>query len=359
MKPTVLLALVIALLTFGTIAVAEEKAASSEKDKPAYPITAGTKSRLPAYPRVDLSTTYEVDPNWPQRPSDVHTGETAGVAVDKDDDVYVFVRANPPVQVYSADGTFLRSWGGDFVKRAHHIKIDPNDGNVWLADVGAHVVRKCTPDGKILMTIGTPGKPGTDGRHLNMPCDMAISPTVDVFVADGYGNARVAHFDKDGKFVKAWGSMGVGPKQFSIPHAIAMDSHGRLYIADRNNVRVQVYNQDGELLDSWKDILVPWGFCMTDRDELWICGSSPMPWLNVPKYKGFPLGCPPKDQVFMRFDTSGKLQQLWTVPKGEDGKEQPGDLNWLHCIALDSKGNIYAGDIVGKRIQKFVRKAGA
>jgi hypothetical protein len=112
MKPTVLLALVIALLTFGTIAVAEEKAASSEKDKPAYPITAGTKSRLPAYPRVDLSTTYEVDPNWPQRPSDVHTGETAGVAVDKDDDVYVFVRANPPVQVYSADGTFLRSWGG-------------------------------------------------------------------------------------------------------------------------------------------------------------------------------------------------------------------------------------------------------
>src|SRR5439155_1070747 len=166
--------------------------------------------------------------------------------------------------------------------------------------------------------------------------------------------------DSLGHFVKAWGSMGVRPLQFSIPHAIAMDSAGRLYVADRNNVRVQVYSQSGELLDSWKDILVPWGFCMTAGDQLWACGSSPMPWVRDPKYPGAPLGCPPNDQLFMRFDAaSGKLLQLWTIPKGEDGKEQPGELNWLHAIAVDSKGNIYAGDIIGKRVQKFIRKPGA
>jgi hypothetical protein len=277
------------------------------------------------------------------------------VAVDKDDNVWIFTRATPPVQVYSADGKYLRGWGDDFIKTAHHLKID-RDGNIWIADAGLHVVRKCTPDGKVLMTLGTPDERGIDEKHLNMPTDMVVSPTGDIFVSDGYGNSRVVHFDKDGKFVKAWGTLGIGPRQFSIPHAIAMDSKGRLYVADRNNIRIQVYSQEGELLDSWKDVVVPWGFWMTDKDEVWVCGSSPSPWRVDPKYPTAPLGCPPKDQVFMRFDPSGKLLQLWTIPKGEDDKERPGELNWVHGIALDSKGNIYAGDIIGKRIQKFVRK---
>jgi hypothetical protein len=332
-------------------------AAEPEKKTP-YPLVDPLKLTLPDYPRVNLATTYEVDPTWPQRPKDCGVGETPGVAVDKHDNVYVFVRAKPPVQVYTADGKFLRSFGGDFITKPPHIKIDERDGgNVWLADVAGHTVRKCTPDGKLLLTLGTPDERGVDERHLNMPCDMVTSPAGDVFVADGYGNARVVHFDKSGKFVKAWGSMGVGPRHFSIPHAIAIDSKGRLYVADRNNNRVQVYSQDGELLDSWKDVLVPWGFWMTARDELWVCGSSPMPWITVPKYADAPLGCPPKDQLFMRFDIDGKLRQLWTVPKAEDGKEKPGELNWLHGMALDSNGNIYAGDIIGKRVQKFVRKA--
>jgi hypothetical protein len=359
MKWTTALLIVIPLLTCGAVAAGADKSLTTTgNEKTEYPITAGTKGGLPPYPKIDLATVYEVDPNWPQRPGDVETGETPGVAVDKEDNVYVFVRAKPPVQVYSADGKFLRAWGGDFVGKAHHIKIDPNDGNIWIADVASHVVRKCTPEGKVLLTLGTPGQRGIDAKHLNLPCDMAISPAGDVFVADGYGNSRVVHFDKDGKFVKAWGSMGVGPRQFSIVHAIAMDSRGRLYVADRNNIRVQIYSQEGELLDSWKDILVPWGFWITDQDEVWVCGSSPMPWITHAKYPTAPLGCPPKDQLFMRFDTTGKLRQLWTVPKGEDGNEKPGELNWLHAIALDSRGNIYAGDIIGRRVQKFVRKAG-
>jgi hypothetical protein len=109
------------------------------------------------------------------------------------------------------------------------------------------------------------------------------------------------------------------------------------------------------LLDSWRDVIVPWGFWVTPQDEIWVCGSSPQPWRFKMKYATAPLGCPPKDQMLMKFDTSGRVRQLWSVPKGEDGNEQPGDLNWVHSLAVDSHGNIYAGDIIGKRAQKFVR----
>ncbi|HRI88218.1 MAG TPA: 6-bladed beta-propeller, partial [Candidatus Hydrogenedentes bacterium] len=185
-----------------------------------------------------------------------------------------------------------------------------------------------------------------------------IASNGDIFVSDGYGNQRVVHLTKDGKFVKAWGSMGTEDGKFSIPHAIAIDSKDRIYVADRNNARVQVYNTNGELVDSWKHIIVPWGFWITAKDEVWVCGSSPMAWQekDMKKYPTAPLGCPPRDQLIMRFDTAGKVQQVYSFPKGKDGEEKPGELNWVHCIALDSKGNVYLGDIQGKRVQKFLLK---
>lgn len=308
-----------------------------------------------AYPRVNLAPWYEVDPDWPQRPSHCEWADMPGIAVDNQDQIWLFTRAKPPVQVYAADGTFVRAWGDDVVGRAHHIKID-HEGNVWLSDIGLHTVRKFTPEGKLLMTLGTPGVAGVDDSHFNMPTDMVVAPNGDIFVSDGYGNARVVHIDKNGKFIKAWGSLGTGALNFNLPHGIAMDSKGRLYVADRNNVRVQIYSQDGKLLDSWSDVIVPWGFSVTENDEIWVCGSSPMQWRNDPDYPGAPLGCPPKDQVFMKFNTAGRLLQLWSVPKGTDSHEKPGDLNWVHCLAMDSKGNIYAGDIIGKRAQKFLLK---
>ncbi len=313
------------------------------------------KAKLPDYPRKNLAPWYEVDPNWPKKPANFEWGAMPGIAVDAKDQVYVFTRSDPPVQVYDRDGAFVRAWGQGEIGTAHHLKID-HEGAVWVADIGLHVVRKFTPEGKLLMTLGTPGKWGEDETHLKMPTDMAIAPNGDIFVSDGYGNSRLVHFDPKGKFVKSWGSLGTGGKEFSLPHAIAMDSRGRLYVADRNNVRVQVYSQDGRLLDSWQNLVVPWGIWITPKDEVWVCGSSPSTWHPHPDYPGAPLGCPPKDQLFMRFDPGGKVQQLWTVPKGVDKKESPGDLNWVHALAVDSKGNIYAGDIIGKRAQKFVRK---
>jgi streptogramin lyase len=271
-----------------------------------------------------------------------------GVAVSAKDEIYIFTRAKPPVQVYDLQGRLLRAWGDDLVSTAHYLKFDPQ-GNVWLADVGHHVVMQLTPEGKLLKTLGTRDEPGEDATHLNKPTDMAVTPEGDVFVSDGYGNNRVVHFDRQGKFVKAWGKRGTGPGEFDLPHAIVADSKGRLYVADRSNARVQVFDRDGKFLDQWQNLLVPWGLTILKNDEIWGCGSSCMP-------KGEALlSCPPKDQVLMRFAPSGKLLQLWTLPKGADGKEQPGEVNWLHAVAVDSRGDLYVGDIKGKRAQKLVR----
>lgn len=306
----------------------------------------------PVYPEVNPSPWYEVDPAWPHKPKDVTWAAVPGVAVDKDDNVFLFTRNTPSVQVYAPDGRFLFSWGEG--AGAHHIKID-REGYIWTSDYLHHVVQKHKRDGTVLMTLGVPDEAAEDDRHFYMPTDTAIASNGDIFVSDGYGNQRVVHFTKDGKFVKAWGSMGNEDGKFSIPHAIAIDSKDRLYVADRNNARVQVYDTEGRLLDSWKNIVVPWGFCVTPKDEIWVCGSSPDSWRRRDKkYPTAPFGCPPKDQLIMKFNTDGKLLQLYTFPKGEDGMEKPGDLNWVHCIAVDSKGNVYLGDIQGKRLQKFL-----
>jgi hypothetical protein len=305
------------------------------------------------YLRVNSATSYEVDPTWPERRKDVVWGGMSGIAVDSRDNVWVLSRANPFVQVYQADGKFLQSWGEVLFGSPHMLALD-SQGNVWVTDTRNHVVVQCSPEGKALRTLGTPGEPGCDERHFDKPTDVVVTPKGDVFVTDGYGNARVVHFDKNGKFVKSWGKLGTGPGEFNLPHAIALDSRGRLYVADRNNARIQVFDQRGKFLDQWRNIVVPCALWMTKADELWVCGTSPMTWRPEDNV----LGYPPKDQLLMKFNTSGKLLQLWSVPKGEDGKEQPGDLNWAHGLATDSKGNLYVVDVKGKRVQKFVAEPG-
>lgn len=303
----------------------------------------------PKHPRIDMAVGYAVDAKWPRKPKDVTWGALTGVTVDADDNVYVYTRGTPPVQVYDSNGKYVRGWGGEILKSAHFIHIDPK-GNIWVPDLDTHTVRKFTPDGKLLLTLGTEGEMGCDDKHFNLPTDIAVSPAGDIFVSDGYGNNRVVHFDASGKFVKAWGKLGVKPGEFSIPHAIEMDSKGRLYICDRNSARVQVYDQKGKFLADWRNLLVPWGIHITKNDEIWVCGSSPMRWV---KEKGF--GGPPKDQLIMRFNADGKVLQHWTFPICPKGKEKPGELNIVHGIAVDSKGNVYLGDVEGQRVQKFVR----
>ena len=318
--------------------------------------TTTEKSQEPSlWPVYNTAPYYEVDATWPIRPAKIPWSDMPGVAIDKAGNIWCYTRTQPAIQVYSQKGELVKSWKTEANSTAHQIKID-KEGNVWLSDIGLHLVRKFTPDGKELMHIGTPGELGNDETHLNKPTDMAIASNGDVFISDGYGNARIVHCDKTGKFIKAWGTLGNTDGRFSIPHAIAIDSKNNIYVADRNNVRIQVYDTDGKLKASWKNIIVPWGFCITENDDIWVCGSTPMKWRFDPKYPTAPLGCPPKDQVFMKFRPDGKLQQMWAIPKATDGKEQPGELNWVHCLALDQDGNIYSGDIIGQRMQKFIRK---
>jgi len=308
------------------------------------------------WPHVNLSTCYEADAGFFHRPAGLQWGDMTGIAIDRQGQVWLATRAPVPVQVFDAKGNFVRAWGKGLLISSHFLRID-HEGMIWLADARNHVVFRCTPEGKVLLRLGTPGEPGCDATHMNRPTDMAISPSGDVFVSDGYGNARIVHFDKRGKFVKQWGEVGTGPGQFSFPHSIVMDSNGRLYVADRSNNRIQVFEQSGRFVAQWRNLLVPWGLCVTrspqGEDEIWACGSSPQSWYRDGSYP------PPKDAIFLRFSTDGKVRQLWTVPVGQDGQEQPGQCNWLHAVAVDSQGNLYAGDINGKRIQKFVRDAAA
>jgi NHL repeat len=298
------------------------------------------------YPHVNASETFRLDPTWPAPSSEVQPGEITGVAVGPDEQVWVLGLGRPPVRVYDPRGKFVRGWGADQIVQGHQIRLD-SQGFVWVADCGRHCIHKFQPDGTRLLTLGTPGDPGEDATHFHEPTDMAVTANGDVFVADGYVNTRVAHFRGDGTFVNAWGTRGSRPGQFSLVHAIVADRRGRLLVADRNNARVQVFDQDGHFLTQWVNVVIPWGLWLTPHAEVWVCGSSPAGW----KEDAFALATPPHDQVLMRFDLDGRLLQLWAVPFGD----QPGQLNWVHGIAADSHGNLYCGDYRGGRVQKFVR----
>ncbi|QDU41690.1 Virginiamycin B lyase [Symmachiella dynata] len=311
----------------------------------------------PTHAVTPTITEYDVDPAWPQRPETISgAGWVSGLAVDDKDQVWFFRKGPDPVQVYSASGEFVRSWGKDRFLNPHQLRIGP-DGNIWVADFGLHVVQKFTPEGELLQTLGVRGEKGDDELHFNMPTDMVITPKGDIFVTDGYGNRRIVHFDKDGQFVKAWGSYGTEPGKFVLPHAIQLDSKGLLYVADRNSARIQIFTQEGELVDQWSNLIMPWGISINKKDEIWVCGSSPHWWVRdgkAPEYK---------DQLFMRFNTDGRVQQVWSIPLGDIGENKdkpdvsrlkPGEAVGVHCIAQDSQGNLYVGDIYGERAQKFV-----
>jgi DNA-binding beta-propeller fold protein YncE len=302
-------------------------------------------------PEAELLTEYDVDKSWPKRPETVKPfGWVSGLAIDAKDNVWLFNKGPDPVQVYAADGTFVRAWGQGSFQDPHQLRID-HEGNIWLADFGLHVVRRYTPEGKLLTTLGTQGEAGEDATHFNRPTDMAITPAGDVFVTDGYGNHRVVHFDKSGKFVKAWGKKGNDPGNFVLPHAIVVDPKGILYVADRNSGRVQLFEQSGSFVDQWSNVLMPWGISVNSRGDVWVCGSSPHWWVRDGKAPEF------KDQIFVRFSPDGRVRQTWTIPFGDPKKpkETPkGGAVGVHCIAEDSKGNLYVGDIYSEQAQKFV-----
>jgi DNA-binding beta-propeller fold protein YncE len=293
---------------------------------------------------------YVVDETWPRKPDRFKWAQMAGIAVDNKDQILIYTRSQPTIQIYKTDGTLVRAWIMEDASGSHFIRIGPK-GNIWTANIAEHVVRKYSPKGRLLLTIGEPGVTGAGRGHFDKPTDMAILPTGDIFVSDGYGNRRVVHFNADGKYVNQWGTDGSGPGQFALPHAIAADSQKRLYVADRENARIQVFDTQGKLLAVWDDVITPWGLHMTKKDELWACGSS-----VVKDENGNCVVLPPPDEVLVKLDLEGKILSRVTLEKTSAPPGKSGELDWVHAIAFDSKGNLYLGDIQGKRAQKFIRK---
>jgi hypothetical protein len=283
---------------------------------------------------------YRVVENWAKLPAGWTFKDVGAVAVDSKDRVYVFNRGEHPMMVFDREGNFLKSWGEGVFPRAHGIHIDKDD-TLYCTDDGDHTVRKCTTDGKVLMTLGVPGKPSPfmSNTPFHRCTHTALSPKGEIYVADGYGNSCVHKFSPDGKLLKTWGETGTGEGQFNIVHNIVTDEDGWVYVADRENHRVQVFDGNGKYETQWNNLHRPCG--------LYCCGG------HGPGLR-FVIGeLGPGQPVNLRHKNLGprlsivdKQGKLIARLGGEDGPgQETGKFLAPHGLAMDSRGDIYVGEV--------------
>jgi len=201
---------------------------------------------------------YRLVDHWGALPDGWSFGKAAAVAVDRKDNVYVFSRTEHPVLVFNPQGEFVKSWGEGIFQRAHGLHLGPDDC-LYCTDDLDHTVRKCTLDGKVLLTIGNPGRaaPYMSGEPFHRCTHTALSPSGEIYVSDGYGNARIHKYTPDGRKLLSWGEPGVEPGQFSVPHNICCDEDGWVYVADRESHRVQVFDGNGRFETQWTNVHRP------------------------------------------------------------------------------------------------------
>ena len=275
--------------------------------------------------------------NWGALPTGWSYVEVAGVAVDSRDRVFCFTRGEHPVIVFDRDGSFLRSWGEGDVRRAHGITIDADD-SVWLTDDLHHTARKFTPEGKHLLTIGDPNTPATlqGGKPFNRPTHVAICPrTGFLFISDGYGNSRVHKYAPDGTHVKSWGEPGTDPGQFNLPHNIATDREGLVYVADRENHRVQIFDGRGEYLAQWNNLHRPCGLFIDRRAGLGYVGELPT---HLPVNAEVPNIGARVSVVTMKGDLVDRVG-------GRFPGEKAGEFIAPHGCVVDSRGDLYVAEV--------------
>lgn len=298
---------------------------------------------------------HEVVPAWPQLPAGHVLGLCAGVGVDAQNRVFVFHRsgrkwsnpfpkepiAAPTVSVFDgATGRLLSAWGADRFIMPHGLTVDP-EGMLWLTDVGLHQVFRCTPEGKVLLTLGEAQVPGADATHFNLPTDVAVLPDGSFYVSDGYKNTRVMKFTAAGKFEFQWGTKGKGDGEFNLPHGIAIDAQGRVIVCDRENERLQVFDAKGTFIAAWKSPALgkPYGVEITpDGHPHVIDGGSPS---LKREQRGKAL----------ELDAQGRIIESY----GRFGSA-PGEFQLGHDIAVGPDGAVYVAEGTGARVQKFVRK---
>jgi peptidylamidoglycolate lyase len=220
----------------------------------------------------------------------------------------------------------------------HGLTVDGRD-HVWLTDVALHQVFKFSPDGQVVLTVGERGVPGSDGRHFNQPTDVAVRPDGSFYVSDGYQNTRVARFAADGRFLLEWGSRGAATGQFDLPHGIALDDSGRVYVADRSNLRVQVFDGDGRFVIAWRgpEIGRPYSVAVAPGGDVFVSDGGDQPTE------------PPDRSRVVRLDRTGRVLETFGRFGNYDGQ-----FRLAHDIALAVDGAVYVVDAWGQRVQKFV-----
>jgi peptidylamidoglycolate lyase len=297
---------------------------------------------------------YQVIHGWPQLPENSILDEVSAVAVDSKDNVFVLQRGGrkwpdngvldttpievPTIYVFDGhSGSFIKKWGEKVFAMPHGMTID-NNNNIWITDVALHQVFKFSSDGKLLLTLGVRAVSGDDSSHFNRPTDIAVAKDSSFYVSDGYGNSRVLKFSADGKFLFQWGTKGKGPGEFDLPHAIALDGDGRIYVADRQNARIQVFDDKGKYIAEWKGppFVNPQDIKVSTDGTAFVVDTGNE---DLPDRSGV---------LVMRSD--GSLIERFGRYGNYDGQFLS-----VHWIAVANNGDVYVADFTGRRVQKFVR----
>ena len=317
-------------------------------------------------PKNDEPNPYKVGLSFGQLPDGRKWGSTAGIDFASDGTIWAYDRCGAntcvasklnPILHFDTSGKLLGQFGAGLFNFPHGLGVD-KDGNVWVTDHGAgnppnamgQVVRKFSPDGKVLLTIGKTGVAGNGHDTFNNPSDVFVAPNGDIYVADGHGpttNARIVKFDKTGKYIKEWGGHGSGPDQLEGPHALAMDSRGRLFVGDRTNNRVQIFDQDGKLLASWKQFGRPSGIFIDRNDILYVTDSESRE-DNKPEEYGHNPGV----HRGIRWGSVKDGKVLGYIPD----PDPKGGSSISEGVAVDKDGNIYGAEVGPRDMKKYVKK---
>ena len=265
-------------------------------------------------------------------------GAPSGVAVTSDGHLIVFNRGPNALLEFDEDGRFVRAMGEGGYVRPHGFRIDPQ-GNLWVTDVNGHTVTKMSRQGEVLLTLGTRGQAGewneaAGTRLLNEPTDLAFGANGEIFLLQGHGRGepRMLKFDRTGKLLKTWGGLGSGPGQFDTSHSVVVDRKGLVYVADRQNRRVQIFDGDGTYIKEWKFAGLPCGLYFGPNEQLYL----------VTGFAG----------QILKLDADGKA----TAATGQPGKGL-GEFGEAHYMAIGPKGEIWVADTVKPDLHKFVKKS--
>jgi sugar lactone lactonase YvrE len=306
--------------------------------------------------------TFELVPDWEQLPSGWSHGDVAGVATDSQDRVYVFNRSEHPVIVYDQDGRFLASWGEGVFTRPHGITI--HQDVVYCADDTDHTVRAFSLDGKLLWTLGTLNQPSDTGYSpvgranlasikrgagpFNRPTRLAVAPDGELYISDGYGNARIHRFSPDGQLIQSWGEPGTGPGQFNLPHSVWVHTDGRVFVCDRENDRVQIFSRSGELLTIWTALSRPGDLLIDSAGHVFV---GEMAWnTDETHLDGRPFAESRSAQLSIR-DLAGNLLVSW----GGADPCAPGSFASPHGMCLDARGNLYVAEVTHTALSRSNR----